>query len=155
MATQAVVKTMDEIEALTAAKPVPIGAAEAFTDLLANATAAQEYTGNVPLLEKDRLVGVPMLITAYAVLTAEQGAIGGKDASYVFARCMLPNGETVGFTDGGSAIPPVFEKHAEAVGATEDGRELVFNSPLFCKRGLLRSDYESEEFGPATTFHLT
>lgn len=154
MANMPAVKTMDEIEALTSARPVPVGAVEAFTDALANATPAAEYTGNVPLLEKDKLCGVPMLITAYAVIDADHGAVGGADASYIFARCLLPNGEQVGFVDGGSAIPPVLEAHVNATGGEVAERETVFISPLYCRRGLLRSDYVGEN-GPATTFHLT
>lgn len=153
---QVAIKTMDEIEAITTTKPVPVGAAAAFTELLAGATPAMEYTGNVPLLEKDKLRGVPLLVVGYKVNTAEQGAKGGADAAYAFVRCMLPNGAYIGFNDGGSSIPPVLEAHANAIGATVDDQsgEVTFGSPLFSPRGLIRSDYEGE-YGPATTYHLS
>ncbi len=144
-------KTVQEIDAITTALPVPAGAAGVFTDALQTATPAGEYTGAVPVVDKSALVGVPLLIVGYA-------PIEGKGGTYVFARCLLPNGSYVGITDGGMAIPPVLMKHGENSGAVDSGfdaeRELVFRSPLYCPRGLRESTYTNKDGIDATTYWI-
>ncbi|MHB8502652.1 MAG: hypothetical protein ACYDHE_17150 [Candidatus Acidiferrales bacterium] len=144
-------KTVQEIDAITTALPVPVGAADAFTDALQTATPAGEYTGAVPVVDKSALVGVPMLIIGYAPNE-------GKGGTYVFVRCLLPNGSYVGFTDGGMAIPPVLMKHGEQAGTVDGGfdeeRELVFRSSLYCPRGLRESTYTNKDGIDAATYWI-
>ncbi len=148
------IPTIQDVAAITEAKPVPVGAADEFTRALKGATGAQTYSGAVSLVEKDKLVNIPLLIMGYRIHTAESGAKGGDDARYAFVRAMLPNAAEVGFTDGGSAIMPVLESHAGADQSSNvDGDEVIFHSPLYCPRGLRRSDYDGQ-YGAATTYWI-
>lgn len=144
------VKSMQEIEAISAVKPVPVGASQGFQQALQEAVPSSEYTGGVPLVEKDKLINVPMLILGFV----ENEGVG--DATYVYVRCMLPNDAQVAFNDGGVGIAPALIQHATSVGIMGDeGRESTFLVPMYCPRGLRKSEYTNESGIDGTTYYLS
>lgn len=144
--------TVQQADAISERMPVPVGAADAFTKALERAVVSNEYTGAVLMLQQERLVGMPFVVTAYA----EHEGVG--DASYVFVRCILPNGSEIGFTDGGMAIGPVMDAHAATVGISPDSdpssKEIMFAQALYCPRGLRESAYKNKAGIEATTFWI-
>lgn len=159
--------TEQEVEAVVASgATVPAFASDEFKQLAAESAPAEQYTGNVPLIEdKEAISGIPFIVTEFKQIQSDMSENG-----YVNVRILLPNMKEACFNDGGVGIMPILEDHAEAVGvlptldaegdviALPEGSKIIggghFVKPMYCANGLRKSAYVNAAGIAGTTFYF-
>lgn len=156
--------TKEELEAtqfespLSAAEIADIMAMN-FDDLATQSTPSNQVFAKPEMVEKDDLVGQPIIILSWAFNDGDYGR--GK---FVSVTCMTKANELVLFNDGSTGIFDQLEQYTD--------KHKSQRGPILCRKGLTRSDYwrgedsgdiykrkPSEDVGekvePAHTFYLS
>lgn len=114
-----------------------------FADIISGAVPMREFTGDLEVVDKDRLIGVPFYVVGWAIHPVE-----GTDRGFASVYIMRNETQVELFNDGGTGIPPILEQIEAKHGNPLDG-----NPAVACAKGLRKSDYVNEH-GPATTYYF-
>lgn len=121
---------------------VPVEASDEFRRLAEGSVTAND----TDLVEKESLIGIPLVITGWDWRESEFDA----DRGFVSVECKTIDGQECVFNDGGVGITGQLRAAEDATGNPKHDKGGV---TIFCRRGLRVSEYEGPK-GPARTFYL-